>query len=179
MANMKMKITQNLTMKWKEYSLIGSCLLWLSLYYLSHYRAAEFDNMEALIKMAIAYLYNEGCKYTSEVYIRINNIISLKKVFNMYLYVNYQGEECHHLQLYTCMSNIKILKLYFSLQYPVISRGEMWPVMGLEQPSSSVRLSPWPHLSRSPGSLSVHPGQSMVPAVKSVCSSTWRIIYKM
>lgn len=108
MANMKMKITQNLTMKWKEYLLIGSCLLWLSLYYLSHYRAAEFDNMEALIKMAIAYLYNEGCKYTSEVYIRINNIISLKKVFNMYLYVNYQGEECHHLQLYTCMSNIKI-----------------------------------------------------------------------
>lgn len=66
MANMKMKITQNLTMKWKEYLLIGSCLLWLSLYYLSHYRAAEFDNMEALIKMAIAYLYNEGCKYTSE-----------------------------------------------------------------------------------------------------------------
>lgn len=26
-------------------------------------RAAEFGNMEALIKMAIAYLYNEGCKY--------------------------------------------------------------------------------------------------------------------
>lgn len=56
----------NHEMKWNEYSLIGSCLLWLSLYYLSHYRAAEFDNMEALIKMAIAYLYNEGCKYTSE-----------------------------------------------------------------------------------------------------------------
>lgn len=49
----------------------------------------------------------------------------------MYLYVNYQGEEYHYMQLYTCMSNIKIFKkTSFSFQYPVILRGEMWPVMG-------------------------------------------------
>lgn len=76
-------------MKWKEYSLIGLCFFWLSLYYLFYYRVVEFDNMEVFIKMVIVYLYNEGCKYILEVYIRINNIIFLKKVFNMYLYVNY------------------------------------------------------------------------------------------
>lgn len=54
-----------------------------------YYRVVEFDNMEVFIKMVIVYLYNEGCKYILEVYIRINNIIFLKKVFNMYLYVNY------------------------------------------------------------------------------------------
>lgn len=36
----------------------------------------------------------------------------------MYLYVNYQGEECHHLQLYTCMSNMKILKNVFLFSVP-------------------------------------------------------------
>jgi hypothetical protein len=28
-----------------------------------YFRAADLGNLEALIKMAIAYLYNEGCKY--------------------------------------------------------------------------------------------------------------------
>lgn len=56
----------NYEMKWNEYSLIGLCFFWLSLYYLYYYRVVEFDNMEVFIKMVIVYLYNEGCKYILE-----------------------------------------------------------------------------------------------------------------
>lgn len=40
-------------------SVIGVLTVWTFLYF----RAAIVGNVEALVKLAVAYLYNEGCKY--------------------------------------------------------------------------------------------------------------------
>ena len=55
-----------------------------------HFRAAEHGNIEALIKLGIAYLYNEGCKYIAVMsvsyiqmtYKKLVNEFSLHLVFS-------------------------------------------------------------------------------------------------
>lgn len=139
--------------------MIISCLDWEMLHrFRAIFRAAAFGNLEALIKLGIAYLYNEGCKF--QLFSRLHK--------EMYLLYNYKS--------YSTNSRLIVFGIFDCLvQLLVILRVRELLTMERRLPRCSVvwRVSPLA-LCRSPGSSSGHHGPSGGPAARNVSSITWK-----